>query len=816
MGSGAGISAGPQESRGLPFLVGDPDAPDAPRFILLEEGAASVTVPIGRAARNVVVAHRLLTSPSPDGLGAGTTVAHYTFRLDDGSSSEIPIRERFEIQAISDDWFKADAPFLAWSDSSPGMFDRNAGPWSQSGARQMESYAELAAGYYLWAWENPVPERSIESIEFRPVEGRCLIAAVTLGHADEFPFVRGPTRPVAIEMIDPARRDVPFDLTVRVDRGEATYTYPLPVPSADDRRDPPVDGWGEPANTTSSHAYARVAALPSATLSIDQAGVEIGSVRWSDLQTNTPTERDGVRIRLIEDGRNWVHTTVVDEATGTPVPCRVHFRSPSGVPYQPHGHPDHLNSDIESWHVDVGGDVRLGRVTYAYIDGTCQGWLPRGEVIVEVARGFEYQPLRERVTIAPGQRELALTLRRWTSMNDRGWYSGDSHVHFLSAHGAALEQRGEDLNVVNLLQSQWGSLFTNVEEFSGEPHTSDGPFVTYVSQENRQHQLGHLILWGLRDPVYPWCSDGPDEAELGGTLETTLSHWADACHAQGGTVVVPHLPQPNGERAALVATGRADALEMIVQRPDAHDAYYRLLDCGYRIPLVGGTDKMSNEVPVGLYRTYAHLDDEEFSYDAWCRAVRAGRTFLSGGPMIELEVEGGGIGDVVRITGPGTVTIRARAEGIFPMHSLQIVQNGKVVASTEDAAGSRTLTLDAAVEVREHSWFAARCGGEEYFDADRHLDAWQRGCFAHTSPVYVACGGDWWRFDPDVARHMLTLTQGSMDYMERLARHHEQGSATHHHGEQDHLAYLTRPLREAVDAIGRRMVNPSDPELGRR
>ena len=52
-------------------------------------------------------------------------------------------------------------------------------------------------------------------------------------------------------------------------------------------------------------------------------------------------------------------------------------------------------------------------------------------------------------------------------MNDEGWFSGDSHVHFLSAQGSLLEQQGEDLNVVNLLQSQWGSLFTNTEDFTG-------------------------------------------------------------------------------------------------------------------------------------------------------------------------------------------------------------------------------------------------------------------------------------------------------------------------------------------------------------
>ena len=144
--------------------------------------------------------------------------------------------------------------------------------------------------------------------------------------------------------------------------------------------------------------------------------------------------------------------------------------------------------------------------------------------------------------------------------------------------------------------------------------------------------LGHMVLWGLKEPVMPWCSDGPDEAELGGALDATLSDWADRTHAQGGTVVAAHFPNPNGEPAVLVATGRADAVEMLAQTDDAMLEYYRYLNSGYRLPLVGGTDKMSSAVPVGLYRTYARLD-EEFSYEAWCRAVRSGRTFLSGGPL---------------------------------------------------------------------------------------------------------------------------------------------------------------------------------------
>src|SRR5690349_701540 len=42
--------------------------------------------------------------------------------------------------------------------------------------------------------------------------------------------------------------------------------------------------------------------------------------------------------------------------------------------------------------------------------------------------------------------------------------------------------------------------------------------------------------------------------------------------------------------AALVATGRVDAVEMIVHEPFNHREYYRYLNSGDRLPLVGGTD----------------------------------------------------------------------------------------------------------------------------------------------------------------------------------------------------------------------------------
>src|SRR5205085_7450236 len=157
--------------------------------------------------------------------------------------------------------------------------------------------------------------------------------------------------------------------------------------------------WGEAPATGASPAYVEVAAQPSATITIKNEGEELGRANWGQLQAQGQIETPRLRLEMVDRGRNWVHVSVLDDATGQPIPCRVHFRSPEGIPYQPHGYHNHVNRNLGSWHADIGGDLRLGQITYAYIDGKCQGWLPRGRVIVDAARGFEYEPLRTEVRI---------------------------------------------------------------------------------------------------------------------------------------------------------------------------------------------------------------------------------------------------------------------------------------------------------------------------------------------------------------------------------------------------------------------------------
>ncbi|MFN8519694.1 MAG: CehA/McbA family metallohydrolase [Chloroflexota bacterium] len=783
--------------RGLPFQVGSPTGEGA-CFIApgLLRRRATEDLPVEATVAGIIVAHVLLGSDLWEGAPFGREAGRYRFRAADGSVDEVPIRERLEVGNIPLPW--GHHPLLSVPDRPNAMVDRYVGSWADAGARLAEVRSVPPAAYFLWYWRNPRPDVPLRSISMSASMDGLLVAAITLSHLDEDPLRPRTRRTAKIQTHRDGMATLP---RVEVDRGLATYPQPLPRSPLDGDL-PGLPGWGAEASEGGGSVYLDIAAIPSATITVaDEDGV-LGHARWGDIEAHGQVSSGPVRIELIDPGRNWVRVTVVDEATGLPVPCRVAFQTPDGVPYAPHGHHAHVYAGLENWNVDVGGDVRLGQVTYAYVDGTCQGWLPRGPVIVDVGRGFEYEPLRVRTSIEPDQRELRLTIGRWIDMNAKGWFSGDTHVHFLSGQGALREAAGEDLNVVNLLQAQWGHAFTNTEDFTGrELRSPDGRHSVWVSQENRDHLLGHLGLLGLKEPVMPWSTGGPGEGDLGGAVETTPSRWADAAHAQGATVVIAHLPTPNVEAPVLIATERADAVEMYDQLAFEHIEYYRYLNDGYRLPLVAGTDKMSSTVPVGLFRTYAYLGTETpFSFDAWITAMRTGRTFISSGPMIDLWVDGKPIGSTVRVPTGATVEVECEASSMLPMHSLQLLARGRVIDESGGAGPVRSLRLRTTIRVDGPTWLAARCGGPGYGRVG-HFDRHRRGIMAHTSPVYIATGDAYDLRDRATSDYMLSVIAAGREYLRAQSPQFPIGSVTHQHHAPDHLAYLEEPFIEAMRRI---------------
>ncbi len=433
-----------------------------------------------------------------------------------------------------------------------------------------------------------------------------------------------------------------------------------------------------------------------------------------------------------------------DEGTGKPVAARVHVRDAEGTYWPPNGHQKNIPV---GWRDDVGGDVLIDKKTYAYIWPEFEVPLAAGRYSIEVERGTEYEPERVDFEVASsGASPVAVTLRRWSNIREQGWVSGDTHVHFLDPQAAFLEGNAEDLSVVNILATKWGELITDVQKFRGGPEPfSDKETVVYVNEECRHGFLGHTVLMDLEDLVYPLTWGPGNEGVYGGIDYPAMAMQADKTHAQGGFVGWAHFPYPNGEIAIDIALGKVDSVDLFTwgdafgprgQRPGSAEIYYRFLNCGFDLPATAGTDKMFNTQVVGIPRTYVKIKGD-LTYQKWIEGIRAGRTFVTTGPVLSFEAGGHQLGETVKVSTGKKVSLTAKVHSRIPVEKIEIVHNGKVVALQENPEKEQRLEVRTEISISGSSWVAARAHSLQQIPYQ--MDGIP--IMAHTSPIYFRVGG---------------------------------------------------------------------------
>jgi hypothetical protein len=625
---------------------------------------------------------------------------------------------------------------------------------------------------WIFALQNPHPDLRVATLRLESVaENPLAICGITLYYGRENPLRQEPLALYRIALPESATGGGAGRWQAEVDLGLVARVYHLSDfdPAAWLRS--PVIALGETRKVEQSarYLYIELSANPEAMLTLRDTTndrsyrIELNRIKSGEEVAMRP---DAARIEVLDARKVWVRGTAVDAGTGRPTPVRLAFRSSEGKYLPPYGHRTEINS---AWFQDYGADLKLMDSSFAYVDGSFLAELPVGDVYLEMTKGFEYQPVRRKLTIAPDTREVKLEIRRFARMREQNWASADTHVHFLSPSTALLETEAEDLNLVNVLAAQWGDLFTNIGDLAhGALSTRDGQYMVRVSTENRQHILGHIALLGSKqEPVFPMSSAGPGESYIGEPLRTTLSEWADECRAREGLVVAVHFPYPTGEVAAAIVKNKIDAVELWPTSMDEHFNtlrfldWYRYLNCGYRLTAVSGTDKMGAWIAAGAHRVYAHLGDEEFTFENWKRAVRRGNTFMTSGPLLSFEADGRRPGEEIRLrAGGGTIEVKAAVESATPVHRLDIIVNGERAASKEASDGATRLELRDRIRVAGPGWIAARCASR--------FQTIGRRIAAHSSPVYVVIPGQD-LFSAPAATYMLNLIDGSETWARTLA-----------------------------------------------
>ena len=395
--------------------------------------------------------------------------------------------------------------------------------------------------------------------------------------------------------------------------------------------------------------------------------------------------------------------------------------------------------------------------------------LPPGSATVRLKRGVEYRPWERQVEVRSGEETVVeAELERFTNLGERGWMSGDTHVHDLHAGDLRIapadlvaQAEAEAVEVVHALIHVDGSrtMGDPARFVAGRhPASTDSVFLRY-GQEYRM-PFGHRTFLNPERLFYPLATG------VRGTAREApfppLFEYIRRLRAEQGDQVVVGMPHPyfaylaegarfDGASPSEIpldaALGVADFFDInCIPSSETGSAaiYARLQNAGFRLAAAGGSDTFSDtsrDPPLGTGRTYVRLPEGAGPED-WALGLREGRSFSTNGPLLELDVDGSGMGEEIERNRPARLPVRARAVSAVPMERLAVLVNGEVWRETtgdpdaDPVAGSPfQLEIAGELELDASAWIAVRAEGP------RSVWTTDSSLFAHSTPVYVVLDG---------------------------------------------------------------------------
>ena len=312
---------------------------------------------------------------------------------------------------------------------------------------------------------------------------------------------------------------------------------------------------------------------------------------------------------LSADGEGVLEITVIDAASGGAVAARMRVRDEAGSDCVP----------ADAVVVPIGGDKWF--VGY----GTIRLRVRSGQVSIRVERGTEYEPVKQSVTVeAGGVVKERIALRRWINMRQRGYVSGDNHLH-VSVDKLPAMLAAEDLDFGTML-SWWNGPKLEVPvgrepvrslEFGGEI------IPTSIFDAEIEYAWGAVYIVGLPKPMALASDAGRANlafvraAHKQGALVCYQAGWSPEVlvDALAGYVDVVNVCNNNFHRHSFQPRKRYSNLlevEGLPEYPNTaegmlrmnNETYYRLLNCGLRLAAGAGSATGAKATPVGYNRAY--------------------------------------------------------------------------------------------------------------------------------------------------------------------------------------------------------------------
>jgi hypothetical protein len=347
---------------------------------------------------------------------------------------------------------------------------------------------------------------------------------------------------------------------------------------------------------------------------------------------------------------------IVDEKTGEPLPCRVELRDAKGRPLKTRGGLNHM-----PWSIVDGSFLYKGK------PGNYEFRVTHGPQFAGGSGGFTLD--------RDGDGTDVVRLPRHADLDKEGWFGGDL-LSCIPVDEIAEWLPAEDLQMAAVI-------------LPAPARTTTAPSKQPTSDEAEpQPQASALPAPPTAKPYTEkldkerWCDVGSyfDDRAGSGLI---LHHWQppaavpESVPSSRLLVMAKKEAATHAEIARLwardvpvwLASGRIDSIQVLSEhvtldgRSDVklsdmyhpepslfsgarglgrlvENLYWQVLETGLRIPPSAGSGVGRSSSPLGYNRVYVSQASTQRTPDSWWEALRAGRSFLTNGPLLRATVNG--------------------------------------------------------------------------------------------------------------------------------------------------------------------------------
>ena len=439
-----------------------------------------------------------------------------------------------------------------------------------------------------------------------------------------------------------------------------------------------------------------IISLPS---DVEDTGDE--SVEWSEVGDQPPRP---------------VATLVVQvrDGDGKPLPARLTFIGIEGTHT-----PKFTRADIGIER--PGGILAFDR---AFIGGDATLLVPSGSYEVWFSHGPEYEAIAKEIHLGPTMMSsLGVTLRH--VVDTPGWVSGDFHVHAEHSFDSKVPMR----------HRAYQFAADGVDVIVATDHDVISDYAPVIAQLGLRERLvglqGDEVTsreWG-HFGAFPLAGDDtlPDRGAITvkrRTPETMFaelrSRWPDVLidvhhpRLEKGKIGYFHLGELDTKTLKSKRAGFSfdfDSVEVLngYQDPDRKSVdavladWFAFLRRGHRITATGNSDTHHLTFNLGGFpRNYVQMPDgplADLDGAALARAVKAGHSFLTTGPIVEVTVGTQGLGDTIETRGrPLALHVRVRAPAWMQVDRVTVLIDG-VAAVRRPTLGLAPVRFDETISI---------------------------------------------------------------------------------------------------------------------